>query len=144
AAHVPIAVAAVGSLMEWWNPRGQATANQNDPHAVMDNAVTLPALIKKLQDAPNLLMWISGHRHLNTVKALPAYDGAGKLVPEKSFWQVETSSLVHFPQQFRTFEIYLNSDDTVSVVAVNVDPEVAEGSPAAMSRKCAIAEHQIL
>jgi hypothetical protein len=32
----------------------------------------------------------------------------------------------------------------VSIVAVNVDPEVAEGTPAAMSRKCAIAEHQIL
>lgn len=144
AAHIPIAVAAAGSLMEWWNPRGQASALQNDPHAVMDNAVTLPALIRKLQETPNLLMWIAGHRHLNTVKALPAYDEGGRLVPEKSFWQVETSSLVHFPQQFRTFEIYLNSDDTVSIVAVNVDPEVAEGTPAAMSRQCAIAEHQIL
>lgn len=146
AAHVPIAVAAAGSLMEWWNPKGQATQRQNDPNAVLvlDNAVTLPALIKKLQATPNLLMWIAGHRHLNTVKALPAYDDAGKLVPEKSFWQVETSSLVHFPQQFRTFEVYLNSDDTASIVAVNVDPEVAPGTPAAMSRKCAVAEHQIL
>ncbi len=144
AAHIPIAVAACGSLMEWWNPIGQATPSQNDPHAVMDNAVTLPALIQKLHNTPNLLMWIAGHRHLNTVKALPAYGAGGQLVPEKSFWQVETSSLVHFPQQFRTFEIYLNSDDTVSIVAVNVDPEVAEGTPAAMSRKCAIAEHQIL
>lgn len=144
AAHIPIAVAACGSLMEWWNPKGQATPLQNDPHAVMTNAVTLPALIQKLHDTPNLLMWMAGHRHLNTVKALPAYDAGGQLLPEKSFWQVETSSLVHFPQQFRTFEIYLNSDDTVSIVAVNVDPEVAEGTPAAMSRKCAVAEHQIL
>ena len=144
AAHIPIAVAAGGSLMEWWNPKGQATALQNDPHAVMTNAVTLPQLVRKLQDTPNLLMWIAGHRHMNTVKALPAHDEGGRLVPEKSFWQVETSSLVHFPQQFRTFDIYLNSDDTVSVVAVNVDPEVADGTPAAMSRKYAIAEHQIL
>ena len=144
AAHIPIAVASAGSLMEWWNPKGQATAPQNDPHAVMDNAVTLPQLIRKLQDTPNLLMWIAGHRHLNTVKALPAYGEGGKLVPEKSFWQVETSSLVHFPQQFRTFDIYLNSDDTVSVVTVNVDPAVAEGTPAANSRKCAVAEYQIL
>ena len=144
AAHIPIAVAACGSLMEWWNPKGQDKPLQNDPHAVMDNAVTLPALIQKLHSTPNLLMWMAGHRHLNTVKALPAYGAGGQLLPEKSFWQVETSSLVHFPQQFRTFEIYLNSDDTVSIVAVNVDPEVAEGTPAAMSRKCAIAEHQIL
>ena len=144
AAHIPIAVAASGSLMEWWNPKGQATPLQNDPHAIMDNAVTLPGLIKKLHSTPNLLMWISGHRHLNTVKALPAYSEGGSLVPEKSFWQVETSSLVHFPQQFRTFDIYLNSDDTVSIVAVNVDPEVADGTPASTSRKYAIAEHQIL
>lgn len=145
AAHIPIAVAASGSLMEWWNPKGQASNLQNDPHAVIDNAVKLPELVKKLQDTPNLLMWISGHRHLNTVKALPAYsdEARTKLVPEKSFWQVETSSLQHFPQQFRTFEIYLNSDYTGSMVAVNVDPEVVEGSPAAVSRKHAIAEHQI-
>lgn len=146
AAHIPIAVAAGGSLMEWWNPKGQASPSQNDPNAVMDNAVKLPELIKKLQDTPNLLMWIAGHRHLNTVKALPAYSDEARtmLVPEKSFWQVETSSLQHFPQQFRTFEIYLNSDYTVSIVAVNVDPEVAEGTPAATSRKYAIAEHQIV
>ncbi|MBP7900836.1 MAG: TIGR03768 family metallophosphoesterase [Gammaproteobacteria bacterium] len=144
AAHVPIAVSASGSLMEWWNPRGQATPLQNDPNAVMDNAVTLPDLIQKLHNTPNLLLWISGHRHLNTVKALPARDEQGRLLPEKSFWQVETSSLVHFPQQFRTFDIYFNSDDTVSIVAVNVDPEVADGTPAATSRKYAIAEQQIL
>lgn len=143
AAHIPIAVAASGSLMEWWNPNGQNTLPQNDPNAVIENAVTLPDLIDKLQDTPNLLMWIAGHRHLNTVKALPAYNDSGELEPERSFWQVETSSLQHFPQQFRTFEIYLNSDDTVSIVAVNVDPEVAEGTPAAKSRQYAIAEHQI-
>lgn len=145
AAHIPIAVAPCGSLMEWWNPKGQATPSQNDPNARIDNAVKLPELIKKLQDTPNLLMWIAGHRHMNTVKALPAYNNEARtvLVPEKSFWQVETSSLQHFPQQFRTFEIYLNSDYTVSIVAVNVDPEVAEGTPAATSRKYAVAEHQI-
>ncbi|WP_199722922.1 TIGR03768 family metallophosphoesterase [Pusillimonas sp. NJUB218] len=143
AAHIPIAVAASGSLMEWWNPKGQNTPQQNDPNAVIDNAVTLPELIKKLQDTPNLVMWMAGHRHLNTVKALPAYGDAGQLVPEKSFWQVETSSLQHFPQQFRTFDIYFNSDGTVSISAINVDPEVADGTPAATSRKYAIAEHQI-
>jgi hypothetical protein len=49
-----------------------------------------------------------------------------------------------FPQQFRTFEIYLNSDYTVSIVTVNVDPAVAEGTPAATSRKYAIAVQQIV
>jgi hypothetical protein len=56
----------------------------------------------------------------------------------------ETSSLRDFPQQFRTFEIYLNSDYTISIVTVNVDPAVADGTPAARSRKYAIAVQQIV
>jgi hypothetical protein len=94
-----------------------------------------------LQNTPNLLVWLAGHRHLSTVKAFmpPATGG-----PENGFWQVETSSLRDFPQQFRTFEIYLNSDYTVSIVTVNVDPAVAEGTPAATSRSYAIAAQQIV
>ena len=101
-------------------------------------------MVDKLRSSTNLLMWIAGHRHVNTVKAfkpkLPAHGG----VPENGFWQVETSSLRDFPQQFRTFEIFLNSDYTVSIEAINVDIAVKEGTPAATSRKYAIATQQIL
>ena len=57
---------------------------------------------------------------------------------------METSSLRDFPQQLRTFEIYLNSDYTVSVVTTNVDPAVATGTPAATSRKYAVAVQQMV
>ena len=134
AAHIPIGVAAIGSEMEWWGE----TANIAPEHR---NAVTLVDLVTTLQKAPNLLMWIAGHRHMNTVKAFPSADPAA---PEQGFWQVETASLRDFPQQFRTFEIYLNSDYTVSIVTVNVDPAVAEGTPAATSRRYAIAAQQIV
>ena len=125
AAHVPIGVevTAPNSEMGWWT----------DPQ----NAVTLPDLIAELQSHPNFIMWIAGHRHLNTVKAFVSPDPVG--APEKGFWQVETSSLRDFPQQFRTFEIYLNSDATISIMITNVDPAVLEGTPAATSRKYAIA-----
>jgi hypothetical protein len=46
--------------------------------------------------------------------------------PEKGFWHVETSSLRDLPQQFRTFEIYLNSDYAISIVATDVDPAVKD------------------
>ena len=134
AAHIPIGVSPVGSEMEWW----EETNNIAPQH---QNAVSLARLVDTLQATPNLLMWIAGHRHLNTVKAFPSTD-PGK--PEQGFWQVETSSLRDFPQQFRTFEIYLNSDYSVSIVTVNVDPAVAEGTPAATSRKYAIAVQQIV
>jgi metallophosphoesterase (TIGR03768 family) len=129
AAHIPInvEVTAPNSEMGWWvNPQ---------------NSVTLPNLIAELQSHPNLLMWISGHRHLNTVKAFISPDPAG--APEKGFWQVETPSLRDSPQQFRTFEIYLNSDYTISIVTTDVDPAVQDGTPAATSRKYAIATGQI-
>jgi metallophosphoesterase (TIGR03768 family) len=124
AAHVPIGVEATKSEMGWWL----------DPQ----NAVTLPDLINELQKHRNFIMWIAGHRHLNTVKAFPGP------TPEQGFWQVETSSLRDFPQQFRTFEIYLNSDNTISIVTTNVDPAVKDGTPAAKSRSYAVATQQII
>ena len=134
AAHVPICVSAVGSETEWWNQTdGIDPANQN--------ACTLAELVDTLRAAPNLLLWIAGHRHVNTVKAIRAVD---RSLPEHGFWQVETCSLRDFPQQFRTFEIFLNSDDSVSIVTLNVDPAVADGTPAAKSRKYAVAAQQIV
>jgi metallophosphoesterase (TIGR03768 family) len=127
AAHIPIDVEVAKSEMGWWLDPG--------------NAVTLSNLVAELQSHPNLIMWISGHRHLNTVKAFISPDPAH---PEKGFWQVETASLRDFPQQFRTFEIYLNSDNTISMVTTDVDPAVKDRTPAATSRKYAIAAQQII
>jgi metallophosphoesterase (TIGR03768 family) len=126
AAHIPIGVQPPGSFMEWW--------------ASPLNAVRLFDLVAELQAHPNLLMWIAGHRHVNTVKAFKSSDPA---FPEKGFWQVETSSLRDFPQQLRTFEVKLNGDDTVSVLATNVDTAVQDGTPAARSRMLAVATDQL-
>jgi len=144
AAHIPIAVVKIGDETEWW--LGDRTAKPTDSWwtdtiDTTDNAVTLAELIETLQNTPNLLMWIAGHRHLNTVKAFISPDPTH---PEYGFWQVETSSLRDFPQQFRTFEIYLNSDYTISIKTINVDPAVKAGTPAATSRKYAIAAQQIV
>ncbi|MDR3373906.1 MAG: TIGR03768 family metallophosphoesterase, partial [Ancalomicrobiaceae bacterium] len=130
AAHIPIGVevTAPKSEMGWWT----------DPQ----NAVTLPELVAELHSHPNLIMWLAGHRHLNTVKAFVSPDPVN--APEKGFWHVETCSLRDFPQQFRTFEIDLNSDDTISIVAINVDPAVKAGTPAAKSRQYAVAAQQLI
>ena len=98
-------------------------------------------LIDKLHTYPNLILWIAGHRHYNTVTPFPPKDPVNH--PELGFWEVETSSLRDFPQQFRLFEIVRNSDNTISIFATNVDPSVTPGSPAARSRSYAVAAEEI-
>jgi len=121
AAHEPIGVETAPSMMAW-----------------IPSVET--KLIAKLHTYPNLILWIAGHRHLNTVTAFKSPDVNR---PELGFWQVETSSLREFPQQFRTFEIMRNSDNTISIFATDVDPSVKNGSFAAKSRSYAIAANQI-
>ncbi len=134
AAHIPIGVSAVGSHMQWW-------AGDENTKRGYENAVDLAGLVDILRGGPNLLMWLAGHRHMNVVKAFPSADASR---PEQGFWQVETASLRDFPQQFRSYDIYLNSDYSVSIAALNVDVAAAEGTPAAQWRKLAIAAQQII
>lgn len=102
--------------------------------------ITQKQLIDKLHTYPNLLMWLAGHYHQNTVTA---YKSPDPNHPELGFWQVETSSLRDFPQEFRTFQILRNSDNTISIVTTDVDPAVKDGSLAASSRTFAVATEQL-
>ena len=124
AAHIPIGVEKPGSFLGWWS---KAYVTENN-------------LMAKLHTYPNLILWVSGHRHLNTVTPLPSPDAAR---PELGFWEIETSSLREYPQQFRTFDIVRNSDNTISIFTTDVDPAVKDGSFAAVSRSYAIAANQI-
>jgi len=102
--------------------------------------VTEKELIAKLHTYPNLILIVAGHRHINMVTALKSPDDSR---PELGFWEVETSSLREFPQQFRTIEVVKNTNNTISIFATNVDPAVKEGSFADISRTYALAAEQI-
>jgi hypothetical protein len=121
AAHIPIGVDTPG--FSWWA----------DP-------VAEQKLLDKLHTYPNLILWVAGHRHINAVTKLPSPDASH---PELGFWEVETCSLLQFPQQFRTFRIVRNSDNTISIFATDVPPTVKKGSIAEKSRKYAIGLQQI-
>jgi metallophosphoesterase (TIGR03768 family) len=123
-AHVPIGVSSADAL-EGWSTLA---------------AVTEKDLIAKLNTYPNLLMWVAGHRHKNTVTPLKSPDPAH---PELGFWVVETASLREFPQQLRTFQIDRNADNTLSIFVADVDPMI-DGLPlVAKARANAIAANQI-
>jgi metallophosphoesterase (TIGR03768 family) len=134
AAHIPIAVSPIGSEMEWWE-------SAKDPNAKMKNAIAITDLITEIQTNGQVICWLAGHRHVNTIKAFKAPPGAP---PESGFWQIETSSFHDFPQQFRSLQVYLNSDYSISIVAINVDPAVGKGTPAETARHMAIAAQQII
>lgn len=121
AAHIPMGVEPAPSMMSW------------DP--TFEKKLTA-----KLHTYSNFIMWIAGHRHLNTVTSFKS-PNANR--PELGFWQVETSSLRDFPQQFRTFDIVRNSDNNISILATNVDTDVKKGSLAYKSRSYAIGAQQI-
>ncbi len=120
AAHVPIGVA-TGTPIGWYNNEDEA------------------AIIKKLKGYPNLILWLAGHRHVNNITAMISEDPAHK---ENSFWEVETKSLREFPEQFRIFDIVRNSDNTISIITTNVDPDIKDGSIADKGRSYAIASEQ--
>ncbi|MDD5678627.1 MAG: TIGR03768 family metallophosphoesterase [Kiritimatiellae bacterium] len=84
-------------------------------------------LVATLHNYPNLLLVMAGHRHVNVVTPFPSPDPAH---PENGFWEVETSSLRDFPQQFRTWEIRRNGDNSISILVTDVDPQVETNTPA--------------
>lgn len=117
---------------------GQANKSSNNEAAGQANNTADDKLLAVLHTYPNLIMWIAGHRHMNTVTAQPYNAADPSDHPERGFWEVETASLRDFPQQLRTFDIRRNSDNTISIVTTNVDTAVVAGSPAAKSRGYAI------
>jgi metallophosphoesterase (TIGR03768 family) len=124
AAHVPIGVAA-GTEKDWITAPGYTSEND---------------LITQLKSFSNLILWVAGHRHVNNVTAFRSTDPGH---PENGFWQVETASLRDFPEQFRTFDLVRNSDNTISIITTNVDADMPDGSLAAIARSYAIATNQI-
>ncbi len=121
AAHIPI--------------RPQYSLTDTTPVPIWPGPVyTDEYVLNMLHQFPNLILWMSGHRHVNVVTPQP--DPGGD--PTRGFWEVETSSLRDFPQQIRTFDIRRNADNTVSIIITNVDPAVQANSPAYKSRGYAI------
>jgi metallophosphoesterase (TIGR03768 family) len=129
AAHIP--------LLPQWSITDSETIDKD--YQVLNDS----ELLSELHSYPNLILWIAGHRHVNVVTPQPYDPTVATQGPENSFWEVETCSLRDFPQQFRTFDIRRNTDNTISIFVTNVTPAVREGSPAAKSRAYAIGAFEI-
>jgi len=69
--------------------------------------------IAMLLDHPNLIAWVNGHTHANTIQA-HSRDGRG-------FWEITAASCVDFPQQQQLIEVVDNRDGTLSLFTTVVD-----------------------
>jgi metallophosphoesterase (TIGR03767 family) len=83
-------------------------SNETGPRVLSDDIKSL--LIEK----PNVIAWICGHNHRNRIE----YFGPS---PEKGFWQIETASLIDWPQQGRVIEIFLDSTDQLGIASTPIE-----------------------
>ena len=84
----------------------------------------------------NVLLFVGGHSHKHRIRHYENDLGTG------GFYEVKTTSLIDWPQQFRFFEIVRNADATLSVFTVVVDYEAPEGSLPATSRMLSLIDVQ--
>jgi hypothetical protein len=89
-----------------------------------------------------LIMWVSGHRHLIPLK--PLYRLIRSMLLKKASGKLKRSRSGIFCSSSALLRFFLNTDNSVSIVITNVDPAVKKGTPAATSRKYAVAATQIV
>jgi hypothetical protein len=66
---------------------------------------------------PNVVLWVNGHTHRNTVTP---YRRAAGSIPG-GFWEINTAAHIDWPQQARVVEIADNRDGTLSVFGTLID-----------------------
>ncbi|MDT4939894.1 MAG: hypothetical protein QOG80_3565 [Pseudonocardiales bacterium] len=100
--------------------------------ATLNNPIGLdrvqgPEIETLLLQFPNVVLWVNGHTHRNTVTpyARPAGAAVGG-----GFWEVNTASHIDWPQQARVVEIVSNGDGTLSIFGTLVDHAAPAAWPA--------------
>lgn len=81
----------------------------------------------ELASWPNVIAWVAGHTHLHRLRAFRVENGVGSNgvieaaveckgpSPCHGFWQIETASLIDYPQEQRLIEVFDNGDGTGSI-----------------------------
>ncbi|GAA4669177.1 TIGR03767 family metallophosphoesterase [Frondihabitans cladoniiphilus] len=76
-------------------------------------------VVRELLARPQVVLWLNGHTHENTVT--PRHRPPGHEAGPGGFWEVATASHIDWPQQVRTVEIVENGDGTLSIFGTIVD-----------------------
>ncbi|MDQ1249428.1 MAG: family metallophosphoesterase [Actinomycetota bacterium] len=91
---------------------------ENEAHNIFapgEKLIHAPEFIDMLLKFPNLVAWLNGHTHINTIQAHRKPTGAG------GFFEITTASCIDYPQQAQTVELVDNKDGTMSIFCVTLD-----------------------
>lgn len=77
-----------------------------------------PAVRDLLLRFPNVVLWVNGHTHRNTVTSFARPAGAAV---SGGFWEINTAAHVDWPQQARVVELVDNCDGTLSIFGTLID-----------------------
>jgi metallophosphoesterase (TIGR03767 family) len=91
------------------------------------NRVTGPTVASLLLQFPNVVLWVNGHTHRNTVRP---YSRTASAAVGGGFWEVNTAAHIDWPQQARVVELVDNGDGTLSVFGTLVDHAAPKAWPA--------------
>jgi metallophosphoesterase (TIGR03767 family) len=67
---------------------------------------------------PNVVLWVNGHTHRNTVTP---YARAATAAVGGGFWEINTAAHIDWPEQSRVVELVNNNDGTLSVFGTIID-----------------------
>jgi len=71
--------------------------------------------VAMLLEHPNVVAWINGHTHINTITPHRLPSGTG------GFWEITTASCIDYPQQQQVIEVVDNRDGTLSLFTTAID-----------------------
>jgi metallophosphoesterase (TIGR03767 family) len=75
-------------------------------------------LLALLHRFPNVVLWINGHTHTNSVTPRP-----DRSDPQRGFWEVTTCAVVDWPCQARVVELVDEGDGSLSIICTMIDHE---------------------
>ncbi len=123
-------------------PQPPATGHDTNPGCDIDPRNSAPIhlgadMTSLLHQYPNVIAWVAGHSHVNSIEPYPDPDGTG------GFWSIRVAAEADWPQQSRLLEIFDNKDGTLSIFGTILDHAGGATAPASNSNASAFSLDQL-